>query len=212
LGRGAGAAVGFGSQKGSHLRRSPQPQIHLGGGSIAQPRRTFHQNRSDRVNINRNIRAREVRVIDPDGNQLGVVPIEEALKSAADFGLDLVEVSPNAAPPVCKIMDYGRYKYEQTKKKQEAKKKQSTFQVKEIKVRPKTGDHDLQVKVGHIRKFLGRKDKVKVTVLFRGREITLSDRGRQLLQRIATELEEIAVVEQYPKFEGRTMMMILAPK
>ena len=186
--------------------------IILGGGSIAQPRRTFHPNRSNRVNINRNIRAREVRVIDPDGTQLGVVPIEEALNAAADFGLDLVEVSPNAAPPVCKIMDYGRYKYEQTKKKQEAKKKQSTFQVKEIKVRPKTGDHDLQVKVGHIKKFIGRKDKVKVTVLFRGREITLSDRGRELLQRIATELEEIAVVEQYPKFEGRTMMMVLSPK
>ncbi len=184
----------------------------MGGGSIAQPRRTFHPNRSNRVNINRNIRAREVRVIDPDGNQLGVVAIEEALKAAADFGLDLVEVSPNAAPPVCKIMDYGRYKYEQTKKKQEAKKKQSTFQVKEIKVRPKTGDHDLQVKVGHIKKFIGRKDKVKVTVLFRGREITLSDRGRELLQRIATELDEIAVVEQYPKFEGRTMMMVLSPK
>ena len=184
----------------------------MGGGSIAQPRRTFQPNRSDRVNINRDIRAREVRVIDPEGNQLGVVPIEEALTAAAGFGLDLVEVSPNAAPPVCKIMDYGRYKYEQTKKKQEAKRKQSTFQVKEIKVRPKTGDHDLMTKVGHIRKFLGRKDKVKVTVVFRGREITLSDRGRQLLQRIATELEEIAVVEQYPKFEGRTMMMVLSPK
>ena len=151
-------------------------------------------------------------MIDPDGNQLGVVSIEEALKAASEFGLDLVEVSPNAAPPVCKIMDYGRYKYEQTKKKQEAKKKQSTFQVKEIKVRPKTGDHDLETKLGHIRKFLARKDKVKVTVLFRGREITLSDRGRELLQRIATELEEIAVVEQYPKFEGRTMMMVLSPK
>jgi len=186
--------------------------ILLGGGSIAQPRRTFQPNRSDRVNINRDIRAREVRVIDPEGNQLGVVPIEEALTAAAGFGLDLVEVSPSAAPPVCKIMDYGRYKYEQTKKKQEAKKKQSTFQVKEIKVRPKTGDHDLMTKIGHIRKFLGRKDKVKVTVVFRGREITLSDRGRQLLQRIATDLEEIAVVEQYPKFEGRTMMMVLSPK
>jgi translation initiation factor IF-3 len=123
-----------------------------------------------------------------------------------------VEVSPNANPPVCKIMDYGRFKYEQTKKKQEAKKKQTTFQVKEIKVRPKTGDHDLQVKMGHIRKFLGKKDKVKVTVLFRGREITLSDRGRELLQRIAAEFEDIAVVEQYPKFEGRTMMMVLSPK
>ncbi|MBL0713423.1 MAG: translation initiation factor IF-3 [Desulfosarcina sp.] len=164
------------------------------------------------VNINRKIRAREVRVIDPEGEQMGVVPIETALTTAADLGLDLVEVSPNANPPVCKIMDYGRYKYEQTKKKQEAKKKQTTFQVKEIKVRPKTGDHDLNVKMGHIRKFLGKKDKVKVTVLFRGREITLSDRGRELLQRIATEFEEIAVVEQYPKFEGRTMMMVLSPK
>ncbi len=164
------------------------------------------------TNINRKIRAREVRVIDPDGEQIGVVPIETALATAADLGLDLVEVSPNANPPVCKIMDYGRYKYEQTKKKQEAKKKQTTFQVKEIKVRPKTGDHDLQVKMGHIRKFLGKKDKVKVTVLFRGREITLSDRGRELLQRIAAEFEDIAVVEQYPKFEGRTMMMVLSPK
>ena len=99
------------------------------------------------TNINRKIRAREVRVIDPDGEQIGVVPIETALSTAADLGLDLVEVSPNANPPVCKIMDYGRYKYEQTKKKQEAKKKQTTFQVKEIKVRPKTGDHDLQVKM-----------------------------------------------------------------
>ena len=109
-------------------------------------------------------------------------------------------------------MDYGRFKYEQTKKQHEAKKKQSSFQLKEIKVRPKTGEHDLQTKMGHIRKFIGRKDKVKVTVIFRGREITLSQKGRELLSRIAQELEEIAVVEQYPKFEGRTMMMVLSPK
>lgn len=109
-------------------------------------------------------------------------------------------------------MDYGRFKYEQTKKQQEAKKKQTTFQIKEIKVRPKTGDHDLQTKLGHIRKFLERKDKVKVTVMFRGREISLSDMGRELLQQIATEVEEIATVEQYPKFEGRTMIMVLSPK
>ena len=128
------------------------------------------------------------------------------------FGLDLVEISPNAVPPVCKIMDYGRYKYELTKKLQEAKKKQSTFQVKEIKVRPKTGEHDLQVKLGHIRKFLGKKDKVKVTVMFRGREITLSQRGRELLQLIADETSEIDTVEQLPKFEGRTMIMVLSPK
>ncbi len=153
-----------------------------------------------------------MRVIDPDGNQIGVVPTHKALATANDFGLDLVEVSPHAKPPVCKIMDYGRFKYEQTKKQQEAKKKQSTFQVKEIKVRPKTGDHDLDVKMGRIRKFLDRKDKVKVTVMFRGREITLSQRGRELLQEIAENLEDIAVVEQYPKFEGRTMVMIMSPK
>jgi translation initiation factor IF-3 len=135
-----------------------------------------------------------------------------ALESAAEFGLDLVEISPNADPPVCKIMDYGRYKYEQTKKRQEAKKKQSTFQVKEIKIRPKTGDHDLQVKISHIKKFIGKKDKVKITVIFRGREITLADLGRELLTRIIEETNEIATVEQSPKFEGRTLVMVLAPK
>ncbi|MCD4804231.1 MAG: translation initiation factor IF-3 [Desulfobacterales bacterium] len=162
--------------------------------------------------MNNNIRAREVRVIDPDGNQVGIIPTYKALATAGDFGLDLVEISPNANPPVCKIMDYGRYKYEQTKKKQEAKKKQSTFQVKEIKIRPKTGEHDLKIKISHIKKFIGKKDKVKVTVIFRGREISLSDLGRNLLEKIAAETDDIAVVEQYPKFEGRTMMMILSPK
>jgi translation initiation factor IF-3 len=151
-------------------------------------------------------------VIDPDGNQVGVMSVPEALSAAQEFGLDLVEVSPNAKPPVCKIMDYGRYKYEQTKKQHEAKKKQTTFQLKEIKVRPKTGDHDLQTKLGHIRKFLDRKDKVKVTVMFRGREIALADRGRALLAQIAQEVQEFATVEQEPKFEGRTMIMILAPR
>lgn len=158
------------------------------------------------------IRAREVRVIDPDGNQIGVIPIDRALAAAADFGLDLVEVSPNANPPVCKIMDYGRYKYEQTKKQQEAKKKQATFQVKEIKLRPKTEEHDLKTKIGHIKKFIGKKDKVKVTVMFRGREISLANRGRDLLQLIVERTEDVAVVEQPPKFEGRTMIMVLSPK
>lgn len=151
-------------------------------------------------------------MIDPDGNQIGIIPTVEALDQAAEFGLDLVEVSPNANPPVCKIMDYGRYRYEQTKKKQDAKKKQSTFQIKEIKVRPKTGEHDLQVKIGHIKKFIGRRDKVKVTVIFRGREITLSQLGMAVLEKIVGETEEIAVVEQAPKFEGRTLAMILGPK
>lgn len=179
---------------------------------IAVTRRPNRPRRSDRTFINKNIRAKEVRVIDPDGNQIGVIPTYKALATAGDFGLDLVEISPNANPPVCKIMDYGRYKYELTKKKQEAKKKQSTFQVKEIKVRPKTGDHDLQTKINHIKKFIAKKDKVKVTVMFRGREITLSQLGRDVLERIIQETEEVAAVEQYPKFEGRTMVMLLAPK
>ena len=184
----------------------------LGGEDIAISRRTNRGSRSNRININRNIRAKEVRVIDPDGNQIGVIPTYKAIAVANDFGLDLVEISPNADPPVCKIMDYGRYKYELTKKKQEAKKKQTTFQLKEIKVRPKTGEHDLNTKIGHIKKFINRKDKVKVTVIFRGREITLTQQGRKLLEQIVQETEEIATVEQHPKFEGRTMVMVLAPK
>ncbi|OQY59874.1 MAG: translation initiation factor IF-3 [Desulfobacteraceae bacterium 4572_88] len=180
---------------------------------MVKPRHTKRRpGRSERVNINQRIRAKEVRVIEPDGNQVGIIPTYKALAIAGDHGLDLVEVSPNASPPVCKIMDYGRYKYEMTKKQQEAKKKQSTFQVKEIKVRPKTGEHDLQVKIGHIRRFIEKKDKVKVTVIFRGREITLSQQGRSLLEKIANDTSEFTVVEQYPKFEGRTMMMILSPK
>ena len=141
-----------------------------------------------------------------------MIPTYRALATAADHGLDLVEISPNANPPVCKIMDYGRYKYEQTKKKQEAKKKQTVFQLKEIKVRPKTGEHDLMVKIGHIKKFIEKKDKVKVTVIFRGREITLSELGRKVLDQIIEKTEDIAVIEQSPKFEGRTLVMVLAPK
>jgi len=183
-----------------------------GGVGIAINRRSNKFSQQARISINEGIRAKDVRVIGPDGNQIGVVPTARAIAAAEEFGLDLVEVSPNARPPVCKIMDYGRYKYELTKKKQEAKKKQTTFQVKEIKVRPKTGDHDLQTKVGHIRKFIDKKDKVKVTLMFRGREITLSAMGRDLLARIAQEVDDVAVVEQAPKFEGRTMIMVLSPR
>ena len=193
-------------------RRSGNLPLNGGGAGIALKGRIFKSKPVDRTNINQFIRAKEVRVIDPEGNQVGVVSITEALKSAAEFGLDLVEISPNANPPVCKIMDYGRYKYEQTKKKQEAKKKQATFQLKEIKVRPNTDDHDLQVKIGYIKKFIDKKDKVKVTVMFRGREITLSQLGRDMLAKIAEETADVAVVEQYPKFEGRTLMMVLSPR
>jgi len=141
-----------------------------------------------------------------------VIPIQRALASAEEFGLDLVEVSPNAEPPVCKIMDYGRFKYQQTKKQQEAKKKQTTFQVKEIKVRPKTDKHDLEIKLGHIKRFIEKKNKVKITVVFRGREITLTDMGKEMLDQIAGETSSFAVIEQQSKLEGRTMNMVLAPK
>lgn len=167
---------------------------------------------ADRTHVNQEIRARQVRVIGPEGSQIGVVPIEQALASAAEFGLDLVEVSPNADPPVCKIMDYGRYRYEQTKKKHEAKKKQASFKLKEIKVRPKTGEHDLQVKIGRIKEFVGKKDKVKVTVMFRGREIALSRMGMELLEKIAAAVQDVAAVEQSPKFDNRTLFMVLTPK
>jgi len=153
-----------------------------------------------------------VRVIDPDGNQLGVIPIQSALTSAQEFGLDLVEVSPNASPPVCKIMDYGRFKYQQDKRQQEARKKQTRIQVKEIKVRPKTDSHDIEVKLGHIQKFIEKKNKVKVTVVFRGREITLTERGKEVLEQIAENAEDFATIEQPPKQEGRTMTMVLGPK
>jgi len=167
---------------------------------------------ADRTNVNQEIRARQVRVIGPEGDQIGVIPIEQALATAAEFGLDLVEVSPNVDPPVCKIMDYGRYRYEQTKKKHEAKKKQASFKLKEIKVRPKTGEHDLQVKIGRIREFIGKRDKVKVTVMFRGREIALSKMGMDLLEKIAAAAQDISTVEQTPKFDNRTLFMVLAPK
>ena len=151
-------------------------------------------------------------MIGPDGEQIGVMPINEALQKAAGFDQDLVEVSPNATPPVCKIMDYGRYKYEMTKKQQEARKKQKTSQIKEIKVRPKTDTHDIETKVRHIKKFIGNNDKVKVTLVFRGREITLSRQAREVLATIAEMTEDFTQIEQPPKFEGRTMTMILAPK
>jgi len=143
---------------------------------------------------------------------LGVLAIKKALELAVQEELDLVEVAPNADPPVCKIMDYGKFKYQQNKRSQEAKKKQTVIQVKEVKIRPKTDEHDLQVKVRNIKRFLEEKDKAKVTILFRGREIAYADQGTKVLDRIREELKDIAVVEQLPKMEGRNMVMILAPK
>jgi translation initiation factor IF-3 len=147
-----------------------------------------------------------------DGDQLGIVSLAEALGRAEEEKLDLVEVAPKASPPVCKIMDYGKYKYQQSKKLQEAKKRQATIQVKEVKIRPKTEEHDYQFKLRHIKRFLNEKNKAKVTIMFRGREIAHSELGLRVLQRIIADTEEVAVVEQNPKLEGRNMIMILAPR
>ena len=162
--------------------------------------------------MNEKIRSPEVRVIGREGQQLGIVPIRKALELAALEHLDLVEVAPNADPPVCKIMDYGKFKYQQNKRTQEAKKKQTVIQVKEVKIRPKTDEHDLLVKMRHIKRFIAQKDKAKVTILFRGREIAYSDQGFKVLERIKEELKEEIVIEQQPKMEGRNLIMILAPK
>jgi translation initiation factor IF-3 len=158
------------------------------------------------------IRVREVRVISPEGEQLGILPIEEALTLARERELDLVEVAPNERPPVCRIMDYGKYKYQQAKRSQEAKKRQKVVQTKEVKMRPKTEEHDYQFKMRHARRFLEEGNKVKVTVLFRGREMDHIPRGQRILDRIITDCNDVSAVEQLPRMEGQTLSLILMPK
>ena len=153
-----------------------------------------------------------MRLVDADGTVLGVVPIDEALRKAEDHGLDLVEVAAKGDPPVCKILDYGKFKYEAQKKKNEARKKQRTIDVKEIKMRPGIDVHDYDVKLRAARKFLGEGDKVKVTMRFRGREMAHQDLGLNVLHRVRDELDELAKVELMPKMEGRQMIMVIAPK
>ncbi|MBK1666789.1 translation initiation factor IF-3 [Rhodovibrio sodomensis] len=162
--------------------------------------------------VNDQINVREVRLIGPEGENLGVLDTREALEKAGDFGLDLVEVSPNVSPPVCRILDYGRYKYEEQKKRAEARKKQKTVELKEIKMRPNIDDHDYGVKMKAIHKFLDEGDKVKVTLRFRGREMAHQDLGKQLLGKVQEELGEKVKVEAHPKLEGRQMIMVLAPR
>ncbi|MBQ4567774.1 MAG: translation initiation factor IF-3 [Desulfovibrio sp.] len=174
-----------------------------------RPRRDMPQ---DTVRRNEMIRARELRVIGADGEQLGILQRNEALALAREAGLDLVEVAATSEPPVCRIMDYGKFKYEQQKKKQEAKKRQTVVQIKEIKVRPKTDDHDYDTKLRHIRRFLEDGDRCKITVFFRGREIVHKDRGLAILERVVQDLAEVAKVEQEPRAEGRTLQMLLVPK
>jgi translation initiation factor IF-3 len=143
---------------------------------------------------------------------LGVIPLAEALAEAAKVGLDLVEVSPTAAPPVCRIMDYGKFRYQQSKKVQVSKKSQTVIQVKEIRIRPKTEAHDLEVKIKHVLKFLEQHNKVKISMMFRGREIAYTDIGRKIMENIKNTLCDGCVIDQQPKLEGRSMVMILSPK
>ncbi len=158
------------------------------------------------------IEVAEVRLIGADGEQIGVVTRDDALDRAANIGLDLVIVADNADPPVCKIMDYGKFKYEEQKKKNEARKKQKTIDVKEIKLRPNIDSHDYDVKMRSMEKFLGEGDKVKVTMRFRGREMAHQNLGLDVLHRVRDDLEEKSKIEQFPKMEGRQMVMVLAPK
>lgn len=158
------------------------------------------------------IKVPEVRLIDSEGNQAGVMTLNEALQLAQEAGLDLVEVAPEAEPPVCRIMDFGRYKYQQSKKAQESKKKSTVIQIKEVKLRPKTAEHDYQFKLRNIRKFLSQKNKTKVSLMFRGREIAHANLAKGMLDRIVEDVVDLGTVEQYPKLEGRNMTMVLAPK
>ncbi len=153
----------------------------------------------------------QVRLIDADGEQIGIKSRDEALEYAWSKNLDLVEVAPEARPPVCRVMDYSKYKYEQEQKAKLARKHQSTITIKEIKLRPKVGQHDYETKKGHVARFLQNRDKVKVTIMFRGRETTHPERGRNLLLRLATELKDIGVIESEPLQDGRNMVMMLAP-
>src|SRR5688500_12217321 len=164
------------------------------------------------IRVNHRIRVPEVRVVADDGSNLGVLPTNEALRRAQERGLDLVEVNPKASPPVCKILDFGKYKYEEKKKQREAKRKQTVVEVKEIKIRPKTDDHDIDVKVRAIRKFIEQGNKVKVTCRFRGREIMHPQRAEMQLVLIVSKVEDMVNVEQRPTMEARTMAVLLAPK
>lgn len=161
--------------------------------------------------VNERIRIREVRLIDDEGNQIGVIPTREALEMARERGLDLVEVAPNAVPPVCRLMDYGKFRYEQSRKERDSKKNQHVIKLKEVRIEPKIGGHDLETKGRQAAKFLDAGDKVKLTVLFRGRSITHPELGRELLERLAEQLKDHGVVEQSARMEGRTMTMHMAP-
>jgi translation initiation factor IF-3 len=168
--------------------------------------------KQDKVRVNEQINAPSVRLIGADGEQIGIVSVTQAMDLAAQASLDLVEVASQATPPVCRIMDYAKFKYQQAKKAQEARKKQTHTLIKEVKLRPKIEEHDFAFKMKNIVRFLQERNRVKVTVQFRGREIAYADSGRKLLERVADEVAELGAVEGAPKLEGRFMLMVLAPK
>jgi len=175
------------------------------------PRGPVPNQSKDEHRLNERIRVPQVRLIDEQGNQVGVVPTYEALQMARDRGLDLMEVSPNAQPPVCKICDYGKFKYEKKKKEQLAKKKQTVIKVKEIQLRPQTEEHDLDYKFKNVRQFLEDGDKAKITIMFRGREVAYADQGFKIMKQLSELVKDIAVVESPPKLEGKKLIMVLAP-
>jgi translation initiation factor IF-3 len=179
---------------------------------IRRPMRAPAPVQKDGPRINEEIRVREVHLIDKDGHNLGNVPVADALAKAQEVGLDLVEISPNATPPVCKLLDYGKYKYQEQKKQAEARKKQKVVEVKEIKFRPMIDDHDYQVKMRSMARFFEEGDKVKVTLRFRGREMAHQELGTKLLDRVKDDTTKVAKVEMEPRFEGRQMVMVLAPR
>jgi translation initiation factor IF-3 len=165
----------------------------------------------DRTRINERIRVPEVRLISETGEQVGVIKTDEALKYAQDRNLDLVEVAPESRPPVCRVLDYSKYKYEQSLKAKQSRKHQQTITIREIKFRPKIAQHDYDTKKGHVERFLRHHDKVKITIMFRGREREHPERGRDMLLKIAEELQELGTIEQHPLLDGRNMTMVLAP-
>lgn len=179
--------------------------------TIARPFTPPSREQKDGFRINEAIKAREIRLIDENGEMVGVVTVDSGIKRAYEAGLDLIEVSPNAKPPVCKILDYGKFKYEQQKKANEAKKKQKVMEVKEIKLRPTIEDHDFGVKMKAARRFIEDGNKVKVTLRFRGREMAHMDLGMEVLKRVQEELIDVAKTDQAPKPEGRQVMMVLSP-
>jgi len=207
----AGRGFVSGSCSASSLERASHPES---GPKERTPNEeiTISVIKQPEVRVNERIRVPQVRVIGDDGSQVGVLPTREALTLAQSKGLDLVEVSPTARPPVCRIMDYGKFKYEQNRRARKAKKKQHQMQLKEIKMRPKIEDHDYDFKVQHARDFLSQRDKVKVTVTFRGREMAHQDIGMKLIQQVIADLADVSSVESPPRSEGRTLNAVLMPR